>query len=119
MELEGRVIQHLDMVSGTSARGEWKKQEFIVETPGEYPKKVCVSLWGDKVNDLPNVGEDVSVSINIESREYNGRWYTEIRAWKVGKKSAESAGAAVPPPSSVPPQVDKLANDEGADDLPF
>lgn len=126
MELVGKVVQHLEMVKGQSARGEWKKQEFIVQTEGEYPKNVCISLWGDKVNMLPAVGNTVTCHLNVESREYNGRWYTEIRAWKID--AAGSAPSAAPQGGSVASApVQNEANKamvEGSnsgedDDLPF
>ncbi|HXR80855.1 MAG TPA: DUF3127 domain-containing protein, partial [Saprospiraceae bacterium] len=61
-------------------KGPWKKQEFIVETQSQYPKKVCLSVWGDKVDQFSlSVGQFVNVSVELESREYNGRWYTEAR----------------------------------------
>lgn len=82
MNLKGKVVQVLPVQSGQSQNGEWKKQEFIIETEGQYPKKVCVSLWGDKVDSIGN-GSVVSVDLNAESREHNGRWYTELRVWKV------------------------------------
>ena len=87
MELSGKVIQKLPEVGGNSKSGNaWRKQEFILETGGQYPKKVCVSLWGDKIDQFSiNAGENVTLSIDVESREYNGRWYTEVKAFKVDK----------------------------------
>ena len=116
MEIEGKVVEHLELVTGQSARGEWKKQEFILETEGQYPKKVCISLWGDKVADLPNINAEASVSINLESREYNGRWYTEVRAWKI---EAKGAANSVPAPNQAPPKVENIPSGDGGDDLPF
>lgn len=126
MEFEGKVVQHLDLVTGQSARGEWKKQEFIVETPGDYPKNVCLSLWGDKVSLLPAVGSQVTCHVNLESREYNGRWYTEARAWKID--AAGSSPSAAPQGGSVASApVQNATNkamvepnsDDAEDDLPF
>jgi hypothetical protein len=90
MEVSGRIIQVLPEVNGEGRNGgkPWKKQEFILETTAQYPKKVCFSLWGDRVDQFRmNVGEEVIISVDPESREYNGRWYTELRAWKVVRKS--------------------------------
>lgn len=121
MEIEGVVIQCLPPVKGTSARGEWTKQEVILEQPGEFGRKVCVSFWGDKALDAASLreGDKVSVSVNIESREHNGRWYTEVRAWKMTRGAALAAmppaGNAVPLPASEP---EGLAA-ESYDDLPF
>ena len=81
MEFEGTVWSVLPVVKGTSARGEWVKQEVVFEQPGEFSRKVCVSFWGDRAQEAGALqkGETVSVSANVESREYNGRWFTEVR----------------------------------------
>ncbi|MDN4166544.1 DUF3127 domain-containing protein [Cytophagales bacterium LB-30] len=93
MEVTGKVLQLLPLQTGQGKNGPWKKQEFIIETPGQYPKKVCIALWGDKVDQNPlQIGEQVTVSMDVESREYNGRWYTEVKAWKVAKGNAAPAG---------------------------
>ena len=115
MELKGRVIQLLPLQSGTGKRGEWRKQEFIVETQSQYPKKVCLSIWGDKIDQFGVVeGDEVSVSVELESREYNNRWYTEARAWRIEKNSASR-------PSGPPPPMDEPfdSSDGSSDDLPF
>lgn len=87
LEIEGKIIRKLGVQSGTSARGEWSKQEFIVEyQEGNYPSQVCLNVWGpDKVKELEKyqIGDKVKVSFNINSREYNNRWYTDLRAWKI------------------------------------
>lgn len=95
MEIEGKVIQLLPMQSGQGKNGTWRKQEFVIETGGNYPKKVVVALWGDKI-DQANVrpGEEVVASIELESREFNNRWYTDVKAWKVVKKGSAGAPAA-------------------------
>lgn len=115
MELSGKVISILPLQKGQGKNGEWKKQEYIIETAAsQYPKKVCVSVWGDKIDQFSmKEGEPVTVSIEIESREYNGRWYTDVRAWKVSK-SQESSESSTP---SAPPSF----NDPGEDleELPF
>ena len=86
MELIGKIIQVLPLQEGVSKAGNaWKKQEYILETLGtQYPRKVCFNLFGDNVDKFPmQVGQDVTVSIDLESREFNGRWYTDVRAWNV------------------------------------
>jgi hypothetical protein len=117
MEISGVVINLLPLQSGQGKNGTWKKQEFILETPGQYPKKVCMNLWGDKVDEIKiAVGDKITASINIESREYNGRWYTDVRAWKVQKESGGARGGSDAPP----PAEDNFAPDNsGTDDLPF
>jgi hypothetical protein len=117
MELTGKIIQLLPEQSGQSARGPWRKQEYILETDGQYPKKVCFMAWGDKIDEFKiKEGEELTVSINIESREYNGRWYTDVKAWKIQRASASENQAAPsqqaePPQSEAPPFFDE--------DVPF
>ena len=74
MEFEGTVYKVLPVVKGTSQRGEWMKQEVVFELPGEFNRKICVGFWGDKAHDAGTLreGDKVAVSINVESREYNG-----------------------------------------------
>ena len=98
MEIKGKVIEILAIQSGEGQRA-WRKQDFIIETPSQYPKKVCISLWGEKIEDAAlKVGEEISASIDLESREYNGRWYTNVRAWKIEKQNQNLAGNDIPPP---------------------
>ena len=116
MEIAGNIIQILPLQSGQGKSGTWKKQEFILETPGQYPKKVCLNLWGEKVDEIKiAVGDKITASINIESREYNGRWYTDVRAWKIQKESGGKSGSDVPPPS----EENFAPDNAGTDDLPF
>ena len=86
MEIRGKIIEILPEKTGTSDKGEWRKQEYILETGGQYPKKICFMIWNDKI-EQSNIkqGEDIIASVDIESREYNGRWYTDIKAWRVIK----------------------------------
>ena len=86
MEVRGKIIELLPEKSGQSANGGWRKQEYILETDGQYPKKICFMAWGDKIDQF-NIkqGETIEVSVDLESREYNGRWYTDVKAWKVSK----------------------------------
>lgn len=144
MELIGKVIQILPLKEGVSKAGNpWKLQEYILETLGtQYPRKVCVELFGDNVDKFPlQVGQDVTVSIDIESREFKGRWYTSVRAWNV-LNGVQLAGApapgfaaaptqpaapapgfasapAQPAPQAAPAQPSPAAIPTPADDLPF
>lgn len=95
MEFVGVVYRVLPVQSGTSARGQWQKQEVVFEMPDEFSRKVCVTFFGDRVSDAASlqVGEKVNVSVNIESREYNGRWYTDVRAWRIQKVQPETGGS--------------------------
>lgn len=94
IDIKCRLIDKLAVQSGTSARGPWSKQDFIVETQEQYTRKICMNVWGDeKVSELGsfNNGEIIIASVNIESREFNGRWYTDVRAWKIQRESASNA----------------------------
>ncbi|HEY3405153.1 MAG TPA: DUF3127 domain-containing protein [Ohtaekwangia sp.] len=116
MDVKGKVVQLLQLQTGMGKKGQWKKQEFIVETESQYPKKVCLSIWGDKIDQFNlSVGDKVSVSVDLESREYNGRWYTEARAWKLEKVGGGNTGSSTPPPTEEP----FFSQDTAGDDLPF
>lgn len=125
MELKGRIVQILAPQSGEGKNGTWKKQEYVIELPGQYPKKVCFYAWGDTIDNFAiKQDEEVTVSIDIESREYNGKWYTNIKAWKVNREAPAVAAPAAPSdPSSWPAPSDEAqgsgGNDENFDDLPF
>lgn len=93
MELKAKLVQLFPLQTGQGKNGTWKKQDFLVETEGQYPKKVLFSIWGDKINEsVLQIGNMLNISFDVESREYNSRWYTDLKAWKV-----ESAGANNPP----------------------
>lgn len=138
LELEGKIAQKMAAQSGQSARGSWARQDFVVEyMDGNFPSSVCFSAWGeDKVNDLARyqVGDKVRVSFNIKGREYNGRWYNDLRVWKLspageaprqqvqdvpsyGAAQAASYGPAAVAPA---PGFDDIPPADGTeDDLPF
>lgn len=120
MEFEGVVHKVLPVVKGNGQRGEWVKQEVVFELPGEFNKKVCVGFWGDKAQDagMLKEGEKIAVSINVESREYNGRWFTEARAWKMTRVAAQPPVANI---QDIPPFADdsSIYASDAADDLPF
>lgn len=115
------------MQKGTSARGEWKKQEFIIETSDKFPKKVCVSGWAEKVDELNryNINDMITVSINIESREYNGRWYTDVRFWKIGpageggNSSQENVSQEAYSKAPALDDFNEFGGSDTSDDLPF
>ena len=116
MQITAKLIQLLPLQTGTSKNGEWKKQEVILETEGTYPKKVCVSFWGDKIDEKSlQLGNMLKIEFDIESREYNGRWYTDLKAWKVEVDIANPGEKII----SVPP-ITSVAENESIDDgLPF
>lgn len=126
LEITGKVIKLLPEQSGVSQRGEWKKQEFVIETVEQYPKKVCISGWGERVDEIQKLepGMTVKVAINIESREYNERWYTDIRAWKIENAGSDGFDAPSADPFDAAPvhqeQSDSSQSSSDADeDLPF
>lgn len=111
MQLTAKLIQVLPIQTGTGKNGQWKKQDIIVETEGQYPKKICISIWGDKIDEKQlQTGNNFKIDFDVESREFNGRWYTDVKAWKI-----ELAGAAAPtgPADSYFDEV------QGNEDLPF
>ena len=120
MEIKGKIIEILPEKSGQSANGEWRKQEYILETDTSYPKKICFMAWGDKIGEFNlQQGENVEVSVDLESREYNERWYTDVKAWKVSKDSmgSDNAYANRDQDSSEIEDGSKLSLD--GDDIPF
>ena len=134
LEIEGTLVQKMPVASGTSARGAWKKQEFILEYPdGNFTAKACFLAWGqDKVQELDKyqVGDKVKVSFNLKSREYNGRWYNDLQIWKIAPagdvqpaapaRPAPQAQAPVFAPQAPAPTIEDMpADPEGEEDLPF
>ena len=124
MELSGKVIAVLEPRGGVSKTGNaWKVQEYVIETHDQYPRRMCFDVFGeDKINQFNiQVGEELTVSFDIDAREWQGRWFNSIRAWKVERANVQQpmtadGGAPFPPPSAVP--VDFSASEE-KDDLPF
>jgi hypothetical protein len=117
MDIKGKIITILPLASGTSAKGAWKKQEYILQTEEQFPKKICFVVWGDKIDEYAlKTGDGITASVDIESREFNGRWYTDVKAWKVSKGTTGGAGEqeSLPPLPPEPPLPDDVA-----DDLPF
>ena len=126
MELQGRVIAVLPERSGTSARGEWKSQSFVIETHEQYPRKMVFDVFG---------ADRLAQSFDIDAHEYNGRWFNNIRAWNVQHidPAAAQAGATGPQPmaGSAPfgapaegaqapfPPAPAAGDGDSADDLPF
>lgn len=115
MQLTAKLTQILPIQIGTGKNGEWKKQDIIVETDGQYPKKICVSVWGDKINESQlQIGNQLKIEYDLESREFNNRWYTDVKAFKI-----ELVGSQYE--SSVEKQIDISAEfpSDDNDVLPF
>lgn len=143
MELQGKIIAALPVKTGTSARGEWQVQEFVIETHDQYPRKMVFSVFGsDRLERFKvQVGQEVSVAFDIDAHEYNGRWFNSIRAYDVRQISANAMPAAGPspavdplgpPPAYAQPSVaaspvaapqpaptPQAQSEESIDDLPF
>ncbi|MFO7880881.1 MAG: DUF3127 domain-containing protein [Bacteroidales bacterium] len=116
MEITGKILQINEPITGESARGQWKKQEVIIETEDQFPKSVCLLNWNDKA-DISNLkpGEKVTAFINIESREFKGRWFTDVKMWKINKQ--EDGQQAAPPVDNAPlPGKDDIPEDIFSDD---
>ena len=123
MELSGKVIAVLEPRGGVSKTGNaLKVQEYVIETHDQYPRKMCFDVFGeDKINQFNiQIGEELTVHFDIDAREWQGRWFNSIRAWKVDRAQAgpdmPPADAPFPPMNAAP--VDFSAGDE-KDDLPF
>ncbi len=118
LQITGRVLDILEEQSGEGRNGPWRKQEFILETGGQYPKQVCVVQWGDNIDKFGiSEGETITAHIDIQSREYNGRWYTDVKAWRVDRGAD---GGDAPPSDSGEPWPEPPADlDDGDDGLPF
>lgn len=131
MEVKGKIIAVLPEISGTSKAGNpWKKREYVLETLENYPKKVHFDFFGERADQFPlSVGDLITLSFDIESREYQGRWYTSIRGWKAEKGDATMAGAPAAPAAApvypgagAPPAPAGSApfpGSDGTEDLPF
>lgn len=143
MELQGRIIAALPARTGTSARGEWKAQDFVLETHDAYPRKMVFSVFGADRLDRFNVqvGQEVSVSFDIDAHEWQGRWFNSIRAYDVrlanlaptpgmggapgvdpfAAAPAYNATPAQPTASAAPQPAAPMpdASADSTDDLPF
>jgi len=122
MEVTGKLIAVLSKQTGQGKNGTWQRQDFVIETSDQYPKKICLSAWGDKVDELGGCkeGETLKVFFDIQSREYNGKWYTDLRAWRIQKGAGEQGTSGRQQgvdASREEPGIDMEANWEG--DLPF
>ncbi len=127
MDIVGKIIQVLPEQSGTSKTGNpWKVQSYVLETQEQYPRKVCFEIFGeDRIKNNPcKIDDVVTVSFDIESREFNGRWYTSIRAWRVQQGAQMAAPAPAPAAPAAAPAAntasfDAVAGSDESSDLPF
>ena len=129
LEFEGNLVKVLSEVTGQGKNGAWVKQDFVLETEDQYPKKACFTAWGDKATDLKtfSLGEKLRVTFSVESREYNERWYTDLRAFKIDQMSGSSSAASSSAPTQsqgsaprpAPPVADLPSFSADDQDLPF
>ena len=137
MEITGKIIAALEPRGGVSQRtgNSWKTQEFVIETHEQYPRKCVFNVFGeDRLREFNiQVGEELTVSFDIDAREFNGRWYNDIRAWRVVRvdpNAVAAAPAAAPQPQAAAPQPQQpaapaaapqpeVAGGAAEDDLPF
>jgi len=129
MEIIGKLIQKMPMQSGISKTGNsWQKQEFVIETLEQFPRKICANLWGERtaVLETLNIDDKVVMSFDLESREFNGKWYTDVKAYKIepvtanpqAPQTAQPATASAPA-NELPQEFETFTDEGGGDDLPF
>ncbi|HNY08680.1 MAG TPA: DUF3127 domain-containing protein [Tenuifilaceae bacterium] len=121
MEITGKLLQKLNRQTGEGKNGAWVKQEFIVETLEQYPRKICIAAWGTRVDDLDRLqpGNILKISVNVESREFNGRWYTDVKAWRIEKQDDEAPQSDGGKPGKEDMNLPPESSKEYFDDLPF
>ena len=123
-EIIGKIIAALEPVGGVSKStgNPWKAQSYVIETQEQYPKKVCFEVFGeDRINQF-NIteGEVYTVAVDIESHEYNGRWYNDVRVWRISPSGQPSRSASPMPEQAPAPSFEDMpAEDDSSNDLPF
>ena len=133
MEIIGKVVRLGNLTEGQSARGPWRKQELIIETEEQYPRTVCLICWTNQIDEIQKFapGQTIKAQIEISSREFNGKWYTDVRVWRFDPVGATTAPAAAPaqpapessmhqtPPAAAPTTEYFPPAEDSVDDLPF
>ena len=134
MEIQGKVVRLGNLTEGTSPRGAWRKQELIIETLEQYPKQVCLVCWGDRVAEAQNFtpGQIIKAQISIESREFNGKWYTDVKPFRFEIEIQQAVQQPIQQPVqqyTVPQQqfqqpqnnipITEYFETDNGDDLPF
>ena len=137
MEIIGKVVRLGNLVEGTSARGPWRKQELIIETEEQYPRTVCLICWTNQIDEIQKFapGQTIKAQIEISSREFNGKWYTDVRVWRFDPIGATAAPVAAPAQPvqqpyqqpamhQTPPVAQPITDyyppaEDSVDDLPF
>lgn len=125
LELSGKLIKILPAQTGSGKNGAWVKQDFVIETTEQYPKKICISAWGDKADIIQDaeIGDVFNLSAIVESREYNNKWYTDLKVWNITNERAKPVKKAVKGEQPDKPKPafmsDSLDGSEEDSDLPF
>ena len=140
MEIIGKVVRLGNLVEGQSARGPWRKQDLIIETEEQYPRTVCLTCWTNQIDEIQKFapGQTIKAQIEISSREFNGKWYTDVRVWRFDPVGAAMPAAAAPqqpyaqpaqpaqqpvmhqtPPVAAPATDYFPPQEDSVDDLPF
>ena len=126
MEISGKILKVMPLESGEGKNGTWKKQQIIIETTSDkYPKKVAVQLWGDLTDKGFQEGAEISVEFDVESREYNGKWYTDAKGWRVNKNTSyvpaqqQTTTSNESTTNSTSTTNNNIGNTEIDEDLPF
>ena len=137
MEIIGKVVRLGNLTEGQSARGPWRKQDLIIETEEQYPRTVCLTCWTNQIDEIQKFapGQSIKAQIEISSREFNGKWYTDVRVWRFDPVGATTAPAAAtqpvqqpyqqpamhqtPPPAAQPTTEYYPPAEDSVDDLPF
>ena len=123
MELTGKIIAVMEARGGTSARtgNSWMVQEYVIEVPGQFPKRCAFSIFGEdriKQFNIQN-GEDLTIQFDIDAKEYNGRWYNDVRAYNVVRGSVQQPTTTnTNAPDNPFPPIDELSGNDGGI-LPF
>jgi hypothetical protein len=119
MDITGKIIKILPLQSGQGKNGEWRKQEFVIQTEGPYPKNVCFTMWNSKIEQNPiSENQTVKVSFDPESREFNGKFYTDLIAWRVQGSDGATLQSGSAEADVINNQPDAVP-DDSTDDLPF
>lgn len=115
MEQTGTITAVLPIQTGESTKGQWSKQTAVLTYGTEHPKQMAFDMFGDKIKPL-KIGDTVTIKFDVESREYNGKWYTNVSAWAV-----EVTGTEKPAPKEKLTEPDKYASAPQTvdDSLPF
>ena len=114
MQIKGKITHILPIQSGTSKKGEWQKRDIVIETDGEYPKNVCVSIWNKLLDIKLSEGQSITADIDINAKEYNTKWYNEVKAWKIDVDKSVTNNEKI-----VTKKSTKIATKEIEEDLPF